>query len=173
MGRQVEFYMLPDDEREFVTYVQNDTEALIISRLNLENTPAVLDLLGEELPAWHSQVFLWRPGYPLFTDYRIMKAGPFEGRGVYFVNRFDSPVIEFSRSLFPPGSTRLSRGRIWADMYRLEGGQLVHKGEEFEKWYDTIAAWIRRRYRKIGTKPYTYMGPRAYKWYLAGGELQP
>ena len=122
---------------------------------------------------YRSRLYFWRPGYPLVTHPVEMKVEPFLGRAVYFVDFSESSVIEFSNCILRPDNGALTRGRIWADMYRLEGDHFVHKGEEFEKWYDTIAAWIRRRYRKIGTKPYIYIGPRAYEWHQAGGQLQP
>jgi len=175
MGEQVNFYMLEEDEQEFVEFVLSDGKTVILGDASLQEIPPILDCLPVEdsPPLWRNTVLFWRRGYPLFTRYGVMKAGPLQGQGVYLVDLFRSSVIEFTRSLLLPDENILTRGRIWAEMCRPEGDRFVYKGEEFEKWYDTIAAWIRKRYRKIGTRPYFYIGSQAYSWYEAGGKLQP
>lgn len=130
-------------------------------------------VIGPEVMV-ENDIYLWRPGFPLFTRYGVMTAGPLQGQGVYLVDFLRSSVIEFTRSLLLPNRNSLTRGRIWAEMRRLEGDRFVYKGEEFEDWYDSIAAWIRKRYRKVGTRPiYFYAGPQANTWHQAGGQLQP
>jgi len=176
MGKQVNFYMLEEDEQEFVEFVLSDGKTVILGAGSLQETPPILDRLPvEDSPLiWRNDVYFWRHGYPLFTDYGVMKAGPLQGQGVYFVDSSQSSVIEFSRSLLLTDKNMLTRGRIWAEMRRLEGDRFVYKGEEFEEWYDSIAQWLRKRYQKIGLgKPYFRIGPRAYAWYQAGGKLQP
>jgi len=174
MGKQVNFYMLEEDEKKFVEFVLSDGKTVILATDSLQETPYILNHLPEEdsPPIYRIQVLFWRPGYPLFIKSVVMKEGPLQGKVVYYVDRLQSSVIEFSRSLLRPDENLLTRGRIWAEMRRLEGDRFVYKGEEFEEWYDTIAAWIRRRYRKIGLRPYFYIGPQAYSWYQAGGKLQ-
>lgn len=175
MGKQVNFYMLEEDEKEFVEFVLSDRETIILGFGSLQERLPILDCLPVEdsFPVWRAQVYFWRHGYPLFTRYGVMRAGPLQGQGVYLVDSSQSSVIEFSRSLLLPDENMLARGRIWAEMRRLEGDRFVYKGEEFEEWYDSIASWIRKRYRRIGTRPYFYIGPQAYSWYQAGGKLQP
>lgn len=175
MGKQVNYYMGEEDETEFARFVFGLADTVILGTPSEEATPPVFHSLPpDDAPIIYlDQVFLWRAGYPLFTDYMVMRGGPLKGQGVYFIEESRSSVIEFSRSVLLPEENLLTRGRIWADMHRLEGDHFVYKGEEFEKWYDSIAAWIRRRYRKLGTKPYFYIGPQAYEWHQAGGQLQP
>jgi hypothetical protein len=175
MGKQVNFYMLEEDEKEFVEFVLSQSEAVILGFASLQETPSILDRLPtEDSPVIRQHtVFFWRPSDPLFTWSGVMKAGPLQGQRLYFIDSSQSAVIEFGRCLLLPDKNMLTRGRIWAEMRRLEGDKFVHKGEEFEKWYDIIAAWVRKRYRKIGTKPYFYISPRAYSLYQAGGKLQP
>jgi len=177
MGKQVNFYMLEEDEQEFVEFVLGQPETVMLGSAGRQETPSILDCLPvEDSPIiWRSRVYFWRPGYPLFTRYIIMQVEPLRGQGLYFIDDSQSSVIQFDRSLLLPDENLLTRGRIWADMRRLEGDKFVRKGEEFEKWYAGIAAWIRKRYRKIsaGSHFYFYIGPQAYSWYQAGGKLQP
>ncbi len=175
MGKQVNFYTLEEDEQEFVEFVLSDRKTVILGAGSFQEMPPILDRLPvEHSPLiWRNKVFFWRPDYPLFTDYGVMKAGPLQGQGVYFVDGSKSSVIEFDRNLLFPDENMLTRGRIWADMRRLEGNEFVYKGEEFEAWYDSIAKWLRKRYRKVEPGSYFRISPRAYAWYQAGGKLQP
>lgn len=176
MGKQVNFYMLEEDEKEFVEFVLGDGKTVILGHGSLQEVPPILGRLPIEDPSpplFRNYVYFWKPGYPLFMRYIVMKAGPLQGQGVYLVDDLTSSVIEFSRSFFSPiRENSLTRGRIWAEMRYWEGNNLIYKGEEFERWYDSIARWLRKRYQKIGSKPYFYIGPHAYRWYQAGGNLQ-
>ena len=91
------------------------------------------------------------------------------GKVVYSVDRSNAPVIEFSPS-FIRRDGRLVKGRIWAEMYRLEGGTLVYKGADFEAWYDRIVRWLRRRFRRVEGVD-GYFGQKALEWYREGGKL--
>lgn len=172
MGKQVNFYLLGADEQDFIHFVLGDSRVLFLGTPSFADSPRILnDLPSEYLPELDYDVYLWRQGDPLFLRHTIMTGGPLTGREVYFVDS-DSSVIEFSRSRLFAEERFITRGRIWADMQRLENGVFVYKGEEFEKWYDGLAAWIRKHYRKIGTRPYTYIGPEAFTLYEQGFRLQ-
>jgi hypothetical protein len=175
MGKQVNFYMLEEDEQEFMEFVLSDHKTVILGSSSLQETPSILDHLPvENSPLnWRGEAFFWRPDYPLFTRYIVMKVGPLQGQGVYFVDGSRSSVIEFDRNFLLPDENMLTRGRIWADMRRLEEDHFIYKGEEFEAWYDSIAKWLRKRYRKVEPGSYFRISPRAYAWYQAGGKLQP
>lgn len=174
MGKQVNFYMLPKDEAEFMEALRARTEFIIIGSPSMTQTPTILDELPvEDSPVvWRDTVYLGRPGCALFTRRVTMQAGPLQGKALYFIDGSDSSVVEFGRCVLRDDGV-LTRGRIWAEMRRLEGKHFVYKGREFEEWYDSMAAWIRRHYRKVGERPYFYIGPEAYKWWQAGGQLQP
>lgn len=174
MGKQVNFYMLEEDELGFMQLVRAKTAIDIVGSASTSETPTALDHLPTEHSpvVWRNKVYLVRPGSVLFTRYVMMTAGPMRGQGLYFIDESRSSVVEFSRCILRPDGV-LTRGRIWAEMRRLDGDHFVYKGHGFEEWYDSIATWIRRRYRKVGDKPYFYIGPKACEWWQAGGQLQP
>jgi hypothetical protein len=87
----------------------------------------------------------------------------------YFITTSNAPVIEFSRSVVRSDGY-IAHGRIWAEMYRLEGDALVYKGKDFEAWYDHIARWLRRNFKRIKGED-GYFGQSALKWYQEGGKL--
>lgn len=104
MGKQVNFYMLEEDEKEFVEFVLGDGKTVILGRGSLQEVPPILGHLPIEDPSpplFRNYVYFWKPGYPLFMRYIVMKAGPLQGQGVYLVDDLTSSVIEFSRSFSP------------------------------------------------------------------------
>ena len=172
MGKQVNFYMLGADEQDFIRFVLGDSRVVLLGTPSFTDSPRILNELPSEYsPELDYAVYLWRQGDPLFLRHTVMIGGPLIGREAYFVDS-DSSVIEFIRSRLFAEDHVITRGRIWADMQRLEHGAFVYKGEEFEKWYDGLAAWIRKHYRKIGARPYTYIGPEAFTLYEQGFRLQ-
>ena len=66
-------------------------------------------------------------------------------------------------SLLP--ENQLTRGRIWAEMYKLVGQVYVFKGPEFEKSYEHIARWLRRNLLRHD-EVHCYIGKEALNWYV-------
>ena len=96
------------------------------------------------------------------------------GLGEYHVDEDNSPVIQFHRSRIQ-GFT-LFRGRIWAQMYsclwapELNDEVFEAKGERFERFYNSIARWLRRNYRRDPRYGF-YCGPAAWEWFMKDGQL--
>lgn len=172
MGKQVNFYMLGEDEERFASYLLDQAGAVLIGAGSLDGgVPFLKQLPTQDAPpVWRDDLFLARPGYPVLMRRGIMRAGPLQGQEVFLVDGSNSSVIEFTRSRLV--GERLTRGRIWAEMTRLQGDRLVYKGEEFEKWYDRIAGWIRRHYPVLASAAPFRIGRQAYAWHQAGGILQ-
>lgn len=180
MGKQVRFYMMPEDELAFLRFVCQDQNVVLLA--DSSPTPEleiIKDLLSS--PRQRSKletVLIWNKAFPLrdndvreihLTEYKG-EIGAFieTGKVIYSVNTPSAYVVEFSPS-FVRGS-ELVKGRIWANMYRLEGDALVYKGKDFESWYDRIAQWLRRNFKRIRGVD-GYLGPQALKWYQGGGKL--
>lgn len=175
MGKQVNFYMLEQDETAFMAFALQDPDVQILAPANVQDCPLIL----EELPAGRSPyldsstVYLSRKNQPIFLRSGVMQVGELAGQTLYLIEPFDSSVIEFYRCfLRPDRPDTLTSGRLWTEMRRLTPDKQAfeYKGDEFKKWYDSLARWIRRRYHRVGDR---YVGPRAYEWHLAGGILQP
>jgi hypothetical protein len=186
MGRQVGFYMLGKDEQEFLDFALSDPQVVMLGEPCFEKAPRILKELptsfSDTLNPW--SIHFWNRHFPFETTFTQIQKG--QAKGMYGFSSLDALVIEFTRCLvrkegeetpyiaatFDPtcveGTYALEWGRIWAEMYRLEGDQLVYKGDEFAKWYERLARWIRRRYKRVGSR---YLGPRAYQWHQSGGRL--
>jgi hypothetical protein len=82
-------------------------------------------------------------------------------QGYYSIDEERSSVIQFTRSAMIEKT--IGRGRIWAEFSYLDRGSmtLLPKEPEFSKWFDTLAKWIRGRYKRLERLIYT--GPGAQK----------
>jgi hypothetical protein len=92
------------------------------------------------------------------------------GEQFYWID-MAAPLIEFTSSFIREGGI-LVQGRIWADMYRLEGNEFVYKGDDFKIFYETLAKWIRKNYKRVKGID-GYFGKEALAWYEVGGNILP
>lgn len=162
MGRQVSFWMLEQDEEEFVRFVLSTSYVVVISDRYLPEP--TLDIVPElprpPEPGWWS-VYFWSQNFPFEPKWVQVQEGP--EKGLYaFAPRIEDPLIEFTRSVLRD-SGELKQGRIWTGC----------RDKAFLKWYERIARWIRRRFTRVQEWEAwaAYAGPQAYAWYKAGGKL--
>lgn len=141
MGKQVNFYMTRSDEEAFLAFVRSDRDVGIFKYTVPSKAIPFLEKLPEKgEPFWYA-LFLWdrHNSPPPILNY-VKKQG-------YFVpDQYASEVISFSRSIYDEG--RLVRGRIWAEMTgwkRDDPAMTFHKSESFQKWFDRLSNWIKRR----------------------------
>jgi hypothetical protein len=181
MGKQVRFYMLAEDEQMFLRFVCRDQAVRLLAerssepKLTFVQDPFMLFQRRVQLDT----LLLWNTAFPI-TDRHIdeihLKAYSEEqgayietGQIAYFIDRMHAPVIEFSPSFLRTDGS-LVKGRIWAEMAVWEGEVLTYKGKEFEAWYDQIARWLRRNFKRVEGQD-GYLGPQALDWYQKGGKL--
>ena len=164
MGRQIEFFMHPDDEREFLDVALGHVGTALVANAALAPEPQLL----ADLPTSNdevfsrNQVFLWRLGDPLSWQLVLRREGATCTKALYYLDQISSWVIEFDRSTLVDGGTGLTRGRLWIQTSFFQDGVLVRKGPILEAWYDQLARWIRRRYRRLRTSGLTvYVSPQA------------
>ena len=164
MGRQINFYMLPEDEEEFISYALQRKGVVMIADPFESKSPNIISRLPEPFskPFWHS-VYFWNKNIngKLETKY-------IEKQGYFLIDSLMSSVIEFSRSF--TRDNILVRGRIWAQLKYWKGHEIVSKGKDFENWFNAIARWIRKHYQKISESE--YIGPHALEWKKRGGMLK-
>ena len=87
-----------------------------------------------------------------------------------FIHPSEAPVIEYCRSFLVQKDNMLRKGRIWMEKNRVGDEQWEYKGEEFEKWYDSIVRWVRKNFVRVPEHD-AYFGPDALDWYKAGGKI--
>jgi hypothetical protein len=162
MGRQIHFHMLPEDRDEFLRFVQ-ERDSVVLTRRDgdsLEVRPATRRDI-------HSgkTLCLWNPRF-----LRVLEREWITEPGYYRVDALNTPTLEFTPSFRATweGRPALGQGRLFGNFE-----PYLKKPKAFEKWYETLARWIRTHYHKNPRGTGGYVGPRAYEFYQKGGYLLP
>lgn len=179
MGKQVRFFALLEDEKRFWDFVRSVPKTY---RLHVRSTQPDI---GSFVVPWDDE-----PSQLIFREYFIAKGDlgfiePFVkskrsriyseeemeylGGENYFRIDTDGPVIEYTSS-FLRDDGKLAQGRIWTDFYRLEGNEFVYKGEDFKVFYETLAEWIKKNFKKLKGVD-GYFGQEALAWYESGERI--
>jgi hypothetical protein len=162
MGRQIHFYMLPEDRNEFLRVVQERDPIVVITRDSdsADIQPAPSSDVGSDktLCLWNTKLLphLERKWIP--------------EPGYYRVDSLKTPILEFTSSFIATweGKPALCQGRLFGNFEPYLG-----KPEDFEKWYESLVDWIRQHYRKNPVSTGGYVAPGAYDFYENGGYLLP
>ncbi len=179
MGKQIRFYALLEDEKIFWDFVQSIPNT---TRLHFRSSQPCI---GSFVVPWdleHLQL-VFREYFVANCDLGVIESfvkskrfriyceetlNYVEGEN-YFRIDTDGPVIEFTSS-FIRDDDKLTQGRIWTDLYRLEDNLFIYKGDDFKNIYDTLVKWIRKNFKKIKGVD-GYFGQEALTWYESGGKI--
>lgn len=166
MPKQILLYMSRDDEEEFLAFLKSNGNTIILPAASKSASGfAPVDTLPEASQNEANRKF-WLQNtsinLPVVTELD-------ETSGIYVINGFQSPVVEFLRSFTI--SNIMLPGRLEADMNYFDDDtrDLASKPPEFRKWFDTLDGWIRSNYRHLTLL--TYVGPGAEEFQRKGGIL--
>jgi hypothetical protein len=166
MGRQVNFYMLPEDQLEFEAWLRAKGDVCFINQpLRTEEIEVIPTLIVPEMGKTWLGVYLAQR-----TDLENILVKYVASQNYWLIDDNQSPVVEFGRCYFD-GSI-LGRGRLYfrTGFYSDEEQE---KEKQFINWADKILKWIRTHYNRDPKTGY-YIGPHAKKWILhKGGQLRP
>ncbi len=162
MGRQLHFHMLADDLREFFRIVQDEQQVTITKRDS--DIPQVHPFRGSDVDCGDTLCF-WNQKFLPHLE-RKWIAEP----GYYRIDSLRLPVLEFMPSFKATweGKPALGQGRLFGNFEAY-----LNKPAGFEEWYERLASWIRRQYRKSPLGPGGFVGPEAYEFCRSGGFLLP
>lgn len=148
MGRQINFCMLPEDEKKFVRFVKSTGKISFIYPWSMNKKLVLRDELPYSLKNnW--LFFIWNERFEFFPDFTEITKQNRE-RFRYVFKHLEKPLIELSRSSFQ-NKNLIRGGRIWAEA----------SSSEFVKWYNQIARWIKKNYVNYGG---VYISPEVEKW---------
>lgn len=162
MGRQIHFYMLPEDRSAFIHLTQaHDPVEVTLRGSDSPEVQPLADLdVGDDktLCLWNRRLL------PRLERKRIPGAECFK------VDCLHTPTLEFCSSFKATweGKPALGQGRLFGDF-----DPYLKKPPDFEKWYGYLTRWIRRNYRRSPTRMGGYIGPAAHEFYAGGGYLLP
>lgn len=167
MGRQVNFYIMPEDlaDLEFDLKAREDVVILTVSMPGPD--PRAVDTLAP-LPHDYGTRYLIRPGDLGRVRSTFVPAG-----GHYMVDASRSPVVEFSRGRFD-AQRRLTCGRIYVYTWiQDEQDNCVKPDPDYLDWGDSLMKVIRKNQRYSMLKGPgdrgIYLSRRAADWHAQGG----
>ena len=157
MGRQIEFLMDPADEEVFIGYARGTGDVMVVPhRLKDLKHLGISDLPDPVTENFNYALHLFNRSISdrLITRY-------VEEQNCYMVDDSVSSIVEFSRTI-REGKT-IRPGRLYAEFKYVDSeGKWAPKEPEFQKWYETLARWIRKNYSR-DIDPHYYFGPGALK----------
>lgn len=165
MGRQIQFYMLSEDQNAFFRYIQEKDPVVVTAMIDRES-PEVRPV-GDIASVRNPMICLWNRA--LLPVLKRKPIGEADHRS-YVIDTLHLPVLEFDPPIMTQWEDRpaLVQGRLYGQF-----DQYLGKPPEFEKWYEGLVRWIRKNYKKNPAGFGGYVGPAAYRFFLHGGYLLP
>jgi len=163
MGRQINFFLHPDDQNEFDTLLRTSGDVLFLPYYYHTNEISTLpDSLIRDSKEEGRRVYLIRP-----IDLPEMELQYIEKFGVWIIQDINLPVLHYDRCFYE--SNEIYRGRLYFQPKYVKDMQWVEKSADFVKWADNIINKARRKLRKhtIVARSGTYqeyVGKNAAVW---------
>ena len=133
--------MAGEDEKSFVDFLRLDESVHIVQYRSPGPGPEILAELCAPDEPWGGSVWLWNSRIsPPPTLHYITQ------QNYYYLDPIRNEVIEFDRCRTVNG--RATRGRVWAEVNYWDNGnppKIVRKSNDFEKWFNRLARWIKRQ----------------------------
>jgi hypothetical protein len=162
MGRQVNFYMLPEDLTVFEEALKEQGQICFLpERLPSPKLQTLSTLAIPEMGKTWLGVYLCRE-----TDLSNIVVKSIPKQEYWTIDENRSPVVQFDRCYYDGRIVR--RGRLYfLEGFYNEEGHWVEKSENFIRWAGGLLRWIRKHYKK-DPKTGFYVGPYAWEWVSRG-----
>jgi hypothetical protein len=163
MGKQVQFYMTHEDEKNFLASISDLAPVRLIYKAFTE--PLHLELESFEPVGGHKDdAHLCLVNATLGTVPKVNSSSQHSYR---FVDPAESEVVEFlrcqqSKGQYKPSHTWLSSGRLWFTEQTMDG----RKSDAFVKWANSLLKWVRKKYERDARG--NYAAPNAHELFKAG-----
>ena len=180
MGRQINFFLHPDDQENFDTLLKSFGEVVLIPYYHHDKKISTVDdtiVRDEKIEG--SRIYLVRQ-----ADFKDIKLEYYSNYNYWLVADNKSPVLHFDRSIFK--GNKIYRGRLYFQPQFVDNMQWIKKSDAFVNWADNIIKTVRRKLKKykhkMGNYEYTeYLSEHALTWLkenqaevgAAGSELIP
>jgi hypothetical protein len=169
MGRQVEFYMLPDDPAELEAEFKARGDVVFLAVRMPGPQPREEESLGP-VPRDFGGRYLARR-----AELGQIRVDHVPEQNDYAIGAACSPVVEFSRSRLDPETGRLAPGRMYVTTSTWDRQTRIEAAPDFLKWAGQLFGAIRRgRNFSVLKEPShkgIYISQRAAAWREQGGVL--
>lgn len=165
MSRQVNFFLHPNDQKDFDTLLKSFGEVVLIPYHHHDNKISTVgDTIIHDLKKEGSRIYLVRP-----QDFKEIKLEYYQNFNCWFVADNKLPVLHFDRSVFK--DNKIHSGRLYFQPQFVDNMQWNKKSDDFINWADNIIKTLRRKLKKykhkMGKYEYTeYLGEAALKWLI-------
>jgi hypothetical protein len=155
MGRQVNFFLHPDDQKDFDDLLKTFDDICFLSYYHKSNNPTVInDTIMLDHIKEGSRVHLVRR-----QDLELVKLNFVEKFNYRLIDNTASPVLDFDRCVVNENDLR--RGRLYFQPKYFENLKWIEKDINFIKWSDNIIAKTKKYFKKFKYKyeqsPYEYI----------------
>jgi hypothetical protein len=171
MGKQVQFYMTHEDEKNFLASISDLAPVRLIYmtfteplHMELQSFAPVGHSGGNFHPNYFQNAHLCLVNATLGTPPKVNSSPQHSYRSVDLA---ESEVVEFTRcqlskGQYKPSHTWLSNGRLWFAEQTMDG----RKSDAFIKWANSLLKWVRRNYERDAKG--NYVAPNALELSKAG-----
>ncbi|MEO5909746.1 MAG: hypothetical protein ABIP95_02605 [Pelobium sp.] len=163
MGRQINFYLHPDDYQEFEDLLKNTGDIIFLPHFHYDGKVRTVDTtIPVDLGKEGSKIYLVRQ-----QDFKQIKLEHFEKFGYWLVADNYLPVLHYNRCGFE--NDKIIRGRLYFQPSFVKDMQWVNKSEDFVSWSDNVIKTARRKLKKYkfdmgGWSFSEYVGKHAKEW---------
>jgi len=149
--------MTREDEEKFLEFVRSSGDVVVLPYASpTQDFKPLQNLSDSPVPKFSGAYWLFNRSVSKNLSVRFVST-----QGYYTIDDDRSSVVQFMRSGLRDKS--IYKGRIWAELKYLdrENMVLLPKEAEFSAWYDAVAKWIRKNYKRL--EHLIYAGPGALK----------
>ena len=163
MGRQINFYLHPDDYKEFEDLLKASGNIIFLPYFHYDGKVSTVETtIPVDLKKERARIYLVRQ-----QDLMKIELHHIEKYGYWLIEDNHLPVLHYDRCSFE--NDKIIRGRLYFQPSFINDMQLVNKSEDFVIWADNIIKTIRRKLKKykfdMGGWGYSeYVGKHAKEW---------
>ncbi len=146
MGRQINFFLHPDDQKDFNDFLKSFDDICFLSYYHKTNNPTIIDdILIRDHVKEGDRVHLIRK-----QDLKNIRLHYIEKFNYWLINNTSSPVLDFDQCI--TWENDLRSGRLYFQPRFVENMLWVDKNPDFVKWSDLIISKTRKYFKKYRYK---------------------
>jgi hypothetical protein len=170
MAGVVGYWQLPEEERQFLAFVEGTGDILAVPTYWAETRA---EMAPERITSFIDRL---DPGDLYFGPSELqwdIEARHFGDKLLFGVSQMMSCVVGYDRGRLRDGEITLSNLSVYWDYPSKDGSQIVRKSELFVKWSKRILDWVRRRTtERVECNGYPYRATKRVKDAVNNGKLR-
>jgi len=164
MGRQINFFLHPDDQKDFDDLLRTFDNICFLSYYNKTNKPTIIaDTIIREQIVEGSRVYLARK-----QDLKNLNFTFIEKFNYWLIDDSSNPLLYFDRCV--SNDNYINSGRLYFQPKYVKNLQWVNQSDDFVKWSDKIISNVKKKLKKYKYKYET--SSYEYTAYLGNQAMQ-